>query len=95
MTEPTDAEIRGLAHEGNGVYQDYEAAVWEITDPSLIKFARAVLAKWGTPPAGTVPLTDEQWQRIADLTGGRILTQAVKDEIERVIGIKGGQHGAE
>ena len=51
MTEPTDAEIRGLAHEGNGVYQDYEAAVWEITDPSLIKFARAVLAKWGTPPA--------------------------------------------
>ena len=43
--------------------------------------------------AGAVPLTDEQWQRIADLTGGRILTQAVKDEIERVIGIKGGQHG--
>ena len=42
--------------------------------------------------AGAVPLTDEQWQRIADLTGGRILTQAVKDEIERVIGIKGGQH---
>ena len=42
--------------------------------------------------AGVVPLTDEQWQRIADLTGGRILTQAVKDEIERVIGIKGGQH---
>lgn len=54
---------------------------------------REVLAKWGTPPAGTVPLTDEQWQRIADLTGGRILTQAVKDEIERVIGIKGGHHG--
>ena len=45
--------------------------------------------------AGAVPLTDEQWQRIADLTGGRILTQAVKDEIERVIGIKGGQHGVE
>ena len=45
--------------------------------------------------AGAVPLADEQWQRIADLTGGRILTQAVKDEIERVIGIKGGQHGAE
>ena len=48
-----------------------------------------------TPPtqaqAGAVPLTDEQWQRIADLTGGRILTRAVK-EIERVIGIKGGQH---
>lgn len=46
---PSDAEIRGLAAEGNGVYQDDETAVWEITDPSLIKFARAVLAKWGTP----------------------------------------------
>lgn len=47
---PSDAEIRGLAAEGNGVYQDDETAVWEITDPSLIKFASAVLAKWGTPP---------------------------------------------
>lgn len=42
--------------------------------------------------AGAVPLTDEQWQRIADLTDS-ILTRATKDEIERVIGIKGGQHG--
>lgn len=40
--------------------------------------------------AGAVPLTDEQWQRIADLTDS-ILTRATKDEIERVIGIKGGQ----
>jgi hypothetical protein len=44
--------------------------------------------------AGAVPLTDEQWQRIADLTDS-ILTRATKDEIERVIGIKGGQHDAE
>ena len=44
-------------------------------------------------PVAREPLTDEQWQRITDLTGGRILTQAVKDEIERVIGTKGGQHG--
>ena len=49
MTEPTDAEIRGLAATGNGVYQDDETAIWEITDPSLMKFARAVLAKWGQP----------------------------------------------
>ena len=42
--------------------------------------------------AKAVSLTDEQWQRIADLTGGRILTQTVKDEIERVIGIKRDQH---
>ena len=46
-------------------------------------------------PVAREPLTDEQWQRITDLTGGRILTQGVKDEIERVIGIKGGQHGTE
>ena len=58
---------------------------------STIGAVREALRRWGTPPAGAVPLTDEQWQRIADLTGGRILTQAVKDEIERVIGIKGGQ----
>lgn len=59
------------------------------------------VAAWNTrtpqptqPQAGAVPLTDEQWQRIADLTDS-ILTRATKDEIERVIGIKGGQHGAE
>ena len=46
-------------------------------------------------PVERESLTYEQWQRITDLTGGRILTQAVKDEIERVIGIKGGQHGTE
>lgn len=47
-----------------------------------------------SPPAqaGAAPLTDEQWQRIADLTDS-ILTRATKDEIERVIGIKGDKHG--
>ena len=56
---PSDAEIRGLAAEGNGVYQDDETAVWEITDPSLIKFARAVLAKWGTPQLVNLGFTIE------------------------------------
>lgn len=56
---PSDAEIRGLAAEGNGVYQDDETAVWEITDPSLIKFARAVLAKWGTPQLVDIGFTIE------------------------------------
>ncbi len=45
-------------------------------------------------PVEREPLTDEQWQRIADLTDS-ILTRATKDEIERVTGIKGGQHGAD
>ena len=34
----------------------------------------------------TAPLSDAQWQRIADLTDS-ILTRSVKDEIERVIGL--------
>lgn len=50
------------------------------------------LALPGAPqPVARAPLTDEQWQRIADLTNS-ILTRATKDEIERVIGIKGGQN---
>ena len=87
MTEPTDAEL---------------LAEWDrvshIADAGQRRLAclRAALAKWGTPqPVVREPLTDEQWQRITDLTGGRILTQGVKDEIERVIGIKGGQHGTD
>lgn len=56
----------------------------------------SAIAAWNTrttiqAQAGAVPLTDEQWQRIADLTNS-ILTRATKDEIERVIGIKGGQN---
>lgn len=46
MTEPTDAEIRGLAATGSGVYQDDETAILEITDPSLMKLVHAALAKW-------------------------------------------------
>ena len=136
-TQPTDAELDMLIDDVVGL---------DSTDEVFREFARAVLAKWGTPApvgvepvallvrknswrdgqweaappnspsyglgwanqrvyvytapqpiqpqAGAVPLTDEQWQRIADLTDS-ILTRATKDEIERVIGIKGGQHGAE
>lgn len=46
MTEPTDAEIRGLAATWSGVYQDDKTAIWEITDPSLMKLVHAALAKW-------------------------------------------------
>ena len=56
MTEPTDAEIRELAATGNGVYQDDETAIWEITDPSLMKLVRAVLAKWGQPAHSGKPV---------------------------------------
>lgn len=70
---PTDAEIRGLAATGNGVYQDDETAIWEITDPSLLKFARAVLAKWGQPAQAAEPVawlrntTDPQPHAVTNL----------------------------
>lgn len=69
-----------------------------------IGFARAVLAKWGTPQptqaqAGAVPLTDEQiealpmWKRFVGLW------PETRREIVRTIehhhGIKGGQHDTE
>ena len=62
----------------------------------------SAIAAWNTrttpqptqAQAGAAPLSDAQWQRIADLTDS-ILTRSVKDEIERVIGIKGVQHGTE
>ena len=126
---PSDAEIDAQWRES---VEKHETTAAFVRD-----FARAVLAKWGTPAqisesdaaywlrhralilqaiedrgfrlvssgglfwlhgpsppaqAGAAPLTDEQWQRIADLTDS-ILTRATKDEIERVIGIKGDKHG--
>ena len=89
---PSDAEIEKLAAEHLKAFAQFTGAgdVWVEGE---VAFARAVLAKWGTPqPVAREPLTDEQWQRITDLTGGRILTQGVKDEIERVISIKGDPH---
>ena len=56
MTEPTDAEIRELAATGNGVYQDDETAIWEITDPSLMKLVHDALAKWGQPAQAAEPV---------------------------------------
>ena len=56
MTEPTDAEILGLAATGNGVYQDDETAIWEITDPSLMKLVHAAVTKWGTPAHSGEPV---------------------------------------
>lgn len=60
MTEPTDAEIRGLAATGSGVYQDDETAIWEITDPSLMKLVHAALEKWGQPAQTAEPVSQPQ-----------------------------------
>ena len=57
MTEPTDAELGKLAEEcGIG----WAAGLGGMSD-FLSAFARAVLAKWGTPqPVVREPLTDAQ-----------------------------------
>ena len=73
MTEPTDAEIRGLAATGNGVYQDDETAIWEITDPSLMKLVHAALEKWRQPAQAAEPVawlrntTDPQPHAVTNL----------------------------
>lgn len=64
-------------------------ALWGLI--KLMDYAKAYHAANAPQPVERKPLTDEQWQRIADLTNS-ILTRATKDEIERVIGIKGGQN---
>ena len=52
-TEPTDAEIVALMRDGYNCRYNDEA--------DHIEFARAVLAKWGTPqPVVREPLTDAQ-----------------------------------
>ena len=55
MTEPTDAELEALAveHEAFGFgLADKQGLSTHGFDPDgLRSFARAVLAKWGTPPA--------------------------------------------
>ena len=48
MTEPTDAKIMREASKVGGLFDDL-AIGYQSED--ILKFARAVLAKWGTPPA--------------------------------------------
>ena len=86
MTEPTDAEIRGLAATGNGVYQDDETAIWEITDPSLLKFARAVLAKWGTPAPVVVGEVAEHYRNaIASACEGWTMPDGLRKHLETAL----------
>ena len=94
MTEPTDAEIDVMVAAYLGDCGPQATRVYS--------FARAVLAKWGTPQptqaqAGAVPLTDAQLQDISlnysdsedGCTGFRDGWRAA----EKQHGIKGGQHG--
>ncbi len=59
MTEPTDAEIIAVMRDGyNCRYND---------EQDHVDFARAVLAKWGTPPAVAGEQVGWMWQH--DETG--------------------------
>ena len=69
---------------------------------SLAKFARAVLAKWGTPqPVVREPLSANQVSELAESVGYWHGDMSRADFIngiryaEAAHGIKGGQHGAE
>ena len=55
QTQPTDAEILDVADDFRSQYKHGGTTFDEF---NALGFARAVLAKWGTP-AGAVPLTPE------------------------------------
>ena len=96
---PTDAELLELADLcairdvlKNGLVHEAE----------LLDFARAVLAKWGTPqPVVREPLTANQVSELANSAGYWHGDTSRADFIngiryaEAAHGIKGGQHGTE
>lgn len=101
---PKDAEIFAVAREA-GLLPDNSHPAPETRaarkhSDAVRAFARAALAKWGTPqPVVREPLTDGQIRAMArehpteDLCGWSYL-MGISDA-ERHHGIKGGQHGAE
>lgn len=59
MTEPTDKELEALIDANLLVVEGGQCAFesWVDIRPELVKFARAVLTKWGTPaPVGVEPV---------------------------------------
>ena len=96
---PSDAEIEKLAAEHLKAFAQFTGAgdVWVEGE---VAFARAVLAKWGTPqPVVREPLTDEQLAEMMRDTWGcasiapRHALEFART-VERAHGItqKGGQH---
>ena len=87
MNKPTDAEIKDLYAQETGFTLDDSPA-------ALLDFARAVLAKWGTPaPVEREPLTHAQAKALVSKYGNDPLHLVL--QVERHHGIKGGQHGTE
>ena len=105
MTEPTDAEILDAADDFSSQYMHGGITFDEFDS---IGFARAVLAKWGTPaPVGVetiTPFISAQRERLfynRPENIGKGLAMAdwhrVVQYVEAAhgIGIKGGQHGTD
>lgn len=95
---PSDAELEKLAAEHLKAFAQFTGAgdVWVEGE---VAFARAVLAKWGTPqPVVREPLTDAQIaEMMRDTWGCASIAPRHALEfaraVERAHGIKGGQHG--
>ena len=95
---PSDAEIEKLAAEHLKAFAQFTGAgdVWVEGE---VAFARAVLAKWGTPqPVVREPLSVQeveqllaQWSYEVNGDRARYLVRMT----EAAHGIKGGQHGTE
>ena len=59
MTEPTDAAIKKLAAEHLKAFVQF--SLGEVWFEGEVEFARAVLARWGSPqPVAREPLSDAQ-----------------------------------
>ena len=66
---PSKAEIKALAQQHLKAFVQF--SLGEVWFEGEVEFARAVLARWGTPqPAAREPLTDEQLAEMARDTWG-------------------------
>ena len=98
---PSDADIEALAQQHLKAFAQFTGA-GEVWFEGEVDFARAVLAKWGTPqPVVREPLSATQVSGLAESAGywhGDIRRADFINGIryaEAAHGIKGDQHGTE
>ena len=91
----SDAAIEALAKQHLRAFAQFTGA-GEVWFEGEVEFARAVLAKWGTPqPVARDPLTDEQVESLLWKYGYDPDDEHMAAMLKEAHGIKGGQHGAE
>lgn len=99
---PSDADIEALAQQHLKAFAQFTGA-GEVWFEGEVEFARAVLAKWGTPPPARKPLTNEQRMEVFNEAMKRCDENlnlpwrvAILEQVEIAHGItKGGQHGTD